>query len=307
MSTTEKRNIKLILILIFCIVMVIPHIIITVVIFRKRRLRRVRFYIIANLSVGDIVTLFVISAVVINAFIVGKLIESVLDDYFFIVGRTILIIVHFYSLFTLVLLAVDRYIAVKFSLEYENMMRGSRLICGLTILWVLSIAIAGFQWINVTNLSDLLYHRRIILILVRSNVSVLLLIMSKYTQLRRIKHMKKIKERENYFGVTKEKLDRLQQIKRSLGDSFKLYVITIVILIIISALELSFSQYHFEINMIGVPLLLVTNVIIVSLTQREIRSELKRVLFPYCYRRIGISHKWSSRLGTFSGTRDPGL
>ena len=286
--------------------MLIPHIIIIVVIFRKRRLRRVRFYIIANLSVGDIATLFVILAVVVNGFIVGKLTESAIDDYFFIVGRTILIIAHFYSLFTLVLLAVDRHIAVTFSLEYENMMSGKRLICVLTVLWVLSIGVTGVQWINVTDLADLLYHRRITLILVRTNVSVLLLIMSKCTQLRRTKHIKKIRERENYFGVTKEKLARLQQIKRSLSDSFKLYVITIVILIIISGLELSFSKYHFEINMLGVPLLLVTNVIIVSLTQREIRRELKRVFFPYCYRRIGISKKWDSRLETFGGNRDPG-
>lgn len=285
--------------------MLIPHIMIIVVIFRKRRLRRVRFYIIANLSVGDVVTLFVISAIVVNGFIVGKLIESAIDDYFFIVGRTMLIIAHFYSLFTLVLLAVDRHIAVTFSLEYENLMTGKRLICGLTILWVLSITVAGVQWINVTDLTDLLCHRRITLIIVRTNVSALLLIMSKYTQLRRTKHMKKIRERENYFGVTKEKLARLQQIKGSLSDSFKLYIITIVILIIISALEFSFSKYHFEINMIGVPLLLVTNVITAFLTQREIRRELKRVFFPYCYRRIGMSKKWDSRLETFGGTRDP--
>lgn len=117
-------------------------------IFNKRRLRWIRFYIIVNLSLADIVTLLALLFIMMKSLIEDKLIESDLDDHFAIIMRAISFSAHIYSLVA-VSLAFDRYVAVKFSLKYENIMTEKRMICALTILSVLSTAISGIQWINV--------------------------------------------------------------------------------------------------------------------------------------------------------------
>ena len=83
-----------------------------------------------------------------KSLIEDKLIESDLDDHFAIIVRAISFSAHIYLLVA-VTLAFDRYVAVKFSLKYENIMTEKRMICALTILSVLSTAISGIQWINV--------------------------------------------------------------------------------------------------------------------------------------------------------------
>ena len=235
-------------------VLATPNIVIILLIFHKRRLRRIRFYIIVNLSLADIVTLLALLFILMKSLIEDKLAERDLDDYFVIIMRTISFSAHIYSLVTTAFLAFDRYVAVKFSLKYENMMTKQRMICALTVLSVLSTAISGIQWINVYDISDLNAHRRMILIFVRINVFVLLFVVSFYTQVIRKRHIKKIRAREQYFGITKEKLDRLGKLKISLSDSFKLYIVNVVILMILSAAEMIFSNYHLEINRAGIPI-----------------------------------------------------
>ena len=286
MTATEAILFRTILIFALFAVLATPNIVIILFIFRKRRLRRIRFYIIANLSLADIVTLLALLFVMTKGLIEDKFIERDLDDYFATIIRTILFSAHIYSLVTTVFLAFDRYVAVKYSLKYENIMTEKRMIFALSVLSVLSTAISGIQWINVHNISDLHAHRRMILIFVRTNVFVLLFVLSFYTQVIRKRHIKKIRAREQYFGITKEKLDRLEKLKSSLSDSFKLHIVNVVILMSLSAAEMIFSNYHLEINRAGVPILLLTNLISHSVTQREIRRELKRTFLPCCQRKV---------------------
>ena len=100
--------------------------------------------------------------------------------------------------------------------------------CVLIALWLLSVVIAGTEWLN-----DQIYfhcHRnRIILsILFRTIVSTVLLSIAKYTNNVRKRHIRTMEERQNYFGIEREKLDILKVIKKSLTDSLKLYIATVV-------------------------------------------------------------------------------
>lgn len=209
-------------------------------IFNKRRLRWIRFYIIVYLSLADIVTLLALLFIMMKSLIEDKLIESDLDDHFAIIMRAISFSAHIYSL--TVFLAFDRYVAVKFSLKYENIMTEKRMICALTILSVLSTAISGIQWINVHDSLPL----TCMLIgvwswsLLEPMFLFCCLFIPFYTQAIRKRRIK-IRAKEQYFGITKEKLDRLEKLKSSLSDSFKLYIVNVVILIMSVQQRLSFQ------------------------------------------------------------------
>ena len=103
--------------------------------------------------------------------------------------------------------------------------------CVLIALWLLSVVIAGIQWLN--DQIYFHYHRnRIILsILFRTIVSTVLLSIAKYTNNARKRHTRAI-ERQNYFGIEREKLDILKVKKKSLTNSLKLYIATVVVMTI---------------------------------------------------------------------------
>ena len=104
--------------------------------------------------------------------------------------------------------------------------------CVLIALWLLSVVIAGIQWLN--DQIYFHYHRnRIILsILFRTIVSTVLLSIAKYTNNVRKRHIRTMEERQNYFGIEREKLDILKVKKKSLTNSLKLYIATVVVMTI---------------------------------------------------------------------------
>ena len=65
--------------------------------------------------------------------------------------------------------------------------------------------------------------------------------------------MESIAQRKNSFGIEKEKFDRLKTIKGSLKDSFKFYVINVIIMSVFSSIEiyeLVFTEFHYDIKLI---------------------------------------------------------
>ena len=93
--------------------------------------------------------------------------------------------------------------------------------------------------------------------------------------------MEIIAQRKNSFGIEKEKFDRLKIIKGSLKDSFKFYVINIIMISIFSSIEtyeLVFTEFHFDIKLIVALQLQCVDIMVVSLSYREIRLQLKRVI-----------------------------
>ena len=88
-----------------------------------------------------------------------------------------------------------------------------------------------------------------------------------------------------YFGIEKEKKDRLERVKDTLKDSFKFYIVTILIMVILTVigiLETVLSKNYIEIKMLLVALLQFVELTVISLTQREIRLHFKHVFNTCC-------------------------
>ena len=202
--------------------------------------------------------------------------------------RTIGYIIYFNSVITTALLAIDRYVAVKYTFEYTAMLTKRKIIFILNFFWLLSAALASVSWVNVSVYSDLHRNLTITLIVLRFIVSFTLLGLSKYTYVVRKQRMKDIITRNRYYGAEKEKFDRLKAIKSTLKDSFKFYIATVMIIGVLSSIgvvELIFSEFRFEIKLVVAMLSQVSDILVVSLTYREVRQELKHVIYYVVIRR----------------------
>ena len=286
MSIVEKRLLAVAIYLITSVTATIANVAIIVLICRKRQLRCVRFYIIANFSVADILTSFsgcinVIVALASYEALHAK--EGAAEGSKILLNIALCTMVN--SLLTTALLAIDRYIAVKFSLRYESIMTKNKLFVTLGIIWAVSMAITGVAFINTPNYFDYKVHMFIILTTLRIFVGTLLISISKYASAVANRHLNTINKRRQYFGIEKEKKDRLERVKDTLKDSFKFYIVTILIMVILTVigiLETVLSKNYIEIKMLLVALLQFVELTVISLTQREIRLHLKHVFTTCC-------------------------
>lgn len=106
--------------------------------------------------------------------------------------------------------------------------------------------------------------------LIRVKISVLLLTLSKYTKMMREKHMNNIVTKKDYFGVAKEKLDILKSLKRTLEESSKLYIATVLDQMASTTtgiMEMVLSEFRSEIQIVMILLLHVVDVIVVAFSQ----------------------------------------
>ena len=252
---------------------------------QKRQLRRARFYIIANLSVADTLTLLVICIGAIKRLFEDNNIEKNTEDIFNVTARIIGSSAYINSIFTTAFLGFDRYVAVRCSLRYETILTKMKVFLFLFCIWIVSIILAGIQWVNVNTYSD--YHLHLFVTLPPLSFITLALVLSvsKYPNAVRKRHMNNIQKRLNYFGVAKEKFDKLKYLKSSLEDSFRLFIFTAIVLnlqTILGITELFGSKSLFDIK-IYVPFLLgMTNLFVLSLTQKEIKYNLKRAFLRSC-------------------------
>ena len=260
---------------------IFANIVIILLILRKRQLRHIRFYIIASLAVADIITLLMLIIMVLQLILYdsSKSIENQIS-IFFVIPNIIGVASHISSLLTLAFLAFDRYIAVQHSLSYQKVLTKKKMIIIMVTIWLFSLSISGMNWINVSIFFE--YHRNLFITLTvfRVITSVLLLILSKHTNMMRKKQMNQIKRKKEYFGVAKEKLDILKTLKQSLEESFKLYIATVVVLVastIAGIVEMVLSDYFFEIEITMMLLLHVVDVIVLALSQGDIRKTLKYI------------------------------
>lgn len=257
---------------------IFANIVIILLILRKRQLWHIRFYIIASLAVADIITLLMLIIMVFKI-IFHVSAESVENQIrtFFVIPKVIGLASHISSLLTLAFLAFDRYIAVQHILSYQKILTKKRMIIIMVTIWLFSLSISGMNWINVSIYFE--YHRNLFITLTvfRVVTSVLLLTLSKHTNIMRKKHMNQIKRKKEYFGVAKEKLDILKTLKRSLEESFKLYIATVVLVAstIAGIVQMVVSDYFFEIDIIMMLLLHIVDVIVLALSQGDIRKTLK--------------------------------
>ena len=58
------------------------------------------------------------------------------------------------SIFTTAFVGFDRYVAVRYSLRYETILKKMKVFSVLFCIWIVSIIPAGIQWVNVNTFSD---------------------------------------------------------------------------------------------------------------------------------------------------------
>lgn len=255
------------------------NLVVLVLIISRKQLQQVRFYIIANLLLGDIGLLTI------------QFLRKVIDlygnqsgkSYTFVHGAVFGVIsyaTYLNSILTTGLLAIDRYIAVNYTFHYETMLTKRRIIFILSILWFLSVLIPTVL-IKVSTLKDMYQNLIISLIVLRLIVSLVLLALSKYTHHIKEKHMESIAKRKNYFGVEQEKFYKLKSLKSSLKDSFKFFIANVAVMSVlsfISMMELVLSEVHLDIKLVVTLLSQLIDIVVISLSYREIRQEIKRTI-----------------------------
>ena len=260
---------------------IVVNLVVFMLIIRRKQLQKVRFYIIANLLLGHIgflTTHFLRKMIDIYSNQSGKNYTFVYAAAFGLISYT----TYLNSILTTGLLAIDRYIAVKYTFHYETMLTKRRILFILSILWFSSVVIPiVFIKVSGPNFKDTYRNLIASLIVFRLIVSLVLLGLSKYTYYIKKKHMETIVKRKNYFGVEQEKLDKLKSLKSSLKDSFKFYIANVVIMSVyslIAAMELISSDVHLDIKLVVMLLSQLTDIMVISLSYREIREQIKRII-----------------------------
>ena len=254
-------------------------------IFSKRKLRHVQFYIVGNLCFANTLLFLCILFAIIRKFLDENVLRENNGDVFSLIIRSLAMATHVSSLLTTAILAIDRFIAVQFCLRYQLIVTTRRIIWSFLATWLLSVILTGVQWVNVSQTFDFRRNNFITLTCLQVVISVLLLSLSRYTQLTRKRHMKKIKIRKKYFGVEKEKFDTLKVLKNNLIDYFKLYITTViamVALMIVGAIEISLTDYLLEIRIVALVFFYIVVLLAVFFTQREIRRQLRQLFLPCC-------------------------
>ena len=107
------------------------------------------------------------------------------------------------------------------------------------------------QWLNAQDYFQYYRNRLITFLIFQSKASILLVSISKCTNVIRNQHTRKTEERENYFGIEREILDSLRRIKKSLTDSFKLYVATVVVMAVLTFIrifEMILNKHMISVN-----------------------------------------------------------
>lgn len=239
-----------------------------VLIIGKRKLQQVRFYIVSNLTVANILTSLMVCATITKGLLNDYRIEFSFNDVCADILKTIGYIIYFNSVITTALLAIYKYVAVRYTFEYRTMLTKRKIIFIFSFSWLLLAALSSISWVNVSVYSGFYRNLTITLIILRFIVSFTLLGLSKYTYVVRKQHIKDIIRRNNYYGAEKEKFDRLKAIKSSLKDSFKFYIATVVIMGVLSAIgfvELIFSEFHFAIKLVVAMLSQVTDILVYHL------------------------------------------
>ena len=268
---------------------IIANLVVFMLIIQRKQLQQVRFYIIANLLLADI------------GFLTAHFLKTTIDLYDnqgggnnnFVraaICSVITYAAYLNSILTTGLLAMDRYIAVIYTFHYETMLTKRRIIFVLSILWLLS-AVTPAVLIKVSGptFKDIYRNLVVSLIFFRVIVSLVLLVLSKYTHYIKKQHMEAIVKKKNYFGVEQEKLDKLKRLKSSLKDSFKFYIVNVAVMSILSligVMELISSNFHLDIKLVVTLLFQLTDIMVISLSYREIREQITRVICKITIRKI---------------------
>lgn len=279
---------------------ILANMVIVLLIIWKRYLRRVRFYIIANLAVTDIIYLLLMITTAAKIIVNNGCTPYVdITRKGSVISAVISLASRFSSLFTAAFLASDRYIAVQYSSRYRTILTKKKMIFIQAIIWFLSFILSGMNWINVSEVSNYYRNRLIIVTLLRIIIYVLILMISKYTSIKMKSLLNEIKRENGNLRISREKTEILRTLKKSLDESFILYIVTAFVLfagtinriveIVLSNNFLVVSQHSIIVKIVMGLLLNVIEVVALALSQGEIRKALKQT----------FSIPWKTRVEPF--------
>ena len=266
---------------------ILANTVIALLILCKTYLRRVRFYILANLAVTDIIYLLMMVTMA-TKIIANNGCTAYVDitRKCSVISAIISLASRFSSLFTAAFLASDRYIAVQYSSRYQTILTKKKMIFIQVIIWFFSFTLSGMNWINVSEVSTYYRNRLITVTLLRIIIYMLILIISKSTSIKMKRLLNEIQSENGNVRISREKTEILQTLKKSLDESFILYIVTAFVLfagtvnriveIVLSNNFLVVSQHSFIVKMVMGLLLNVIEVVALALSQGEIRKALKQ-------------------------------
>ena len=211
--------------IIFTILVISMHISNVLFIIRKRDLHKASYFILINLSMSDLtmaITRVIIH--VIQVFLMRM-------EYFVIISD----ICYYSSIFSTVLISVDRYIAIQYCLRYRKIVTKQNLGISIIISWCTSIFLKLIPMVETLKLKKYDSYLKIIDEIIRyvfifgSCIAIVCLSLRMFHI--RHKHIKLILGTKTHFGVEKQKLDKLRDLKQSIKNVFRLNLATAVILI----------------------------------------------------------------------------
>ena len=149
LKSVDKRTLMRTFFWLVAALTILANMVTIILIFRKSHLNRVRLFIIANMCVADII----LPSGMCMGLLQVLLRNDVKNNLYINTIRTAIMTAHLSSLLTVSLSAGDRFMAVKFSWEYNSKMTKSMLLIVLFMIWLLSITIAVLHWVNVATLA----------------------------------------------------------------------------------------------------------------------------------------------------------
>lgn len=247
-----------------------------------------RFCIIGNISLADLVTIAITDIILIDIISEGKL-EL---DLFMLVICTIAGVAHLVSILSNLFLSIDRFIAVKFCLAYHNIIIQRRVLLSIFLCWLFSLVVMSLLTVRVSSKFQYFFRYATCITVFRVLVGILMIATSIYTSAVRRRHVVSLEKRKKYFGVNQEKLDMLNALKRSLKDTFKLNITTVIIVFIQSIfdfLRASPLSTNLHVNVMALILLLLlklSNFVAIITTQNDLRRNLKKLCCRWHSQRV---------------------
>ena len=240
-------------------------------IIKTKKLHKPSYFLIINLSVGDLI--FAVNATV-NLILFGYRNEKLYaaSD-----------ICYNLSIFTTVYMSIDRYIAIRFCLEYHFIVTKRRLAFLITISWIISVILILLQRIEEPTFGSKGHYRRLSCDIIHYSIvvscSLILSLLSLYTLRIRRKHVKDIEKTHRRFGIVSEKLNMLGKLKESIKDVMKLNIVTIILVIFSNIAKLYSNyfaptkQYAATLNIMIFCIYFISNPFLYAVIMKELRRQ----------------------------------
>ena len=205
------------------ILLVSMHISNVLYIIRKRDLHKARYFMLINLTMSDL------TMVITRVFIHSIKVFLIIKEYFYIISY----ICYYSSVFSTLFISIDRYIAIQHCLRYGKIVTKQTLGISIIISWCASIFLKLIHIVEKANFKNSYFKviddiTRYVFIF---GSCIALVCLSLRMFLIRRKHIKLILGRKTHFGIEKEKLDILSDLKQSLKNLFRLNLATALIVI----------------------------------------------------------------------------